>query len=247
MDSYGDATYGDSFADVYDEWYGEASDADATVAAVAALAAEAGGPVLELGVGTGRLAIPLARRGLDVAGVDASAAMVERLLAKPAGERVRVTVGSMQGPEPAGPFGVVFVAFNTFFNLPTESAQVACMRSVAARLHAGGVFAVETVVPGDQRPGGTTLEVRTVELDRVVVVATAASDDGRTVTGHHIELAEAGIRLRPWRIRMVTPAELDAMAGGAGLRLVSEAADWSGSPFGEGSTTRVAIYRRMPP
>jgi len=245
---YGDATYGESFADVYDEWYGDISDTEATVDAVAALAAEAGGPVLELGVGTGRLAIPLATRGIDVEGVDASAEMVRRLQEKPGGERVRVTIGPMEAGEPPGPFGVVFAAFNTFFNLTTATQQAACMQAVAARLRPRGVFAVETVVPADPAPtAGTAIEVRTVEVDRVVLVATAQGDDGRTINGQHIELSEGGIRLRPWRIRVAPPAELDAMAAAAGLALASEAADWRGAPFSEASQTRVAFYRLMPP
>jgi len=245
---YGDATYGDGFADVYDEWYGEISDTEATVDAVAALAADAGGPVLELGVGTGRLAIPLAARGIEVEGVDASAAMVRRLQAKPGGAQVRVTIGPMEAADPPGPFGVVLVAFNTFFNLTALARQEACMQSVAARLGKTGVFAIETVVPAEPAHGsGTALEVRTVELDRVVLVATAHGDDGRTITGQHIELSERGVRLRPWRIRVASPAELDAMAAAAGLALTSEAADWRGAPFTEASQTRVAIYRRMPP
>jgi len=247
VDRYGDATYGDGFADVYDEWYGDISDTEATVDAIAALAAEAGGPVLELGVGTGRLAIPLAARGLEVTGVDASAEMVRRLQAKRGSNHVRVTIGPMEADEPPGPFGVVFAAFNTFFNLTTATQQAACMQAVAARLHERGVFAVEAVVPADPAPtSGTAIEVRTVEVDRVVLVATAQGDDG-TVTGQHIELSERGIRLRPWRIRVTPPAELDDMAAAAGLRLTAEAADWRGAPFTESSHTRVAIYHRMPP
>ena len=248
MQQYGDATYGDAFADVYDEWYGAVSDVEATVARVAALAAETGGPVLELGVGTGRLAIALAARGVEVHGVDASTEMVDRLRSKAASDAVQVTIGPMDGHEPAGPFGVVFVAFNTLFNLTSAAAQQACMRSVAERLVPGGVFAVEGAVPADTAEAApAALEVRTVELDRVVLVATERDADGRTVAGQHIELSRTGIRLRPWRIRMATPAELDAMASAAGLTLDAQWSDWSGTPFSDQSAARVALYRRMAP
>src|SRR5262245_41087141 len=117
MDGYEASTYGDGFADVYDDWYGNVSDVDATVAGVASLAAARGGDrVLELGVGTGRLALPLAARGLLVTGIDASPAMLDRLLAKPGAARVEAVLGDMAELPVPGRYTVVFAAFNTFFN-----------------------------------------------------------------------------------------------------------------------------------
>lgn len=249
MDGYGEATYGDRFADVYDEWYGEVSDAEATVARIAELATTcgAGAAVLELGVGTGRLAIPLAGLGLDVHGVDSSPRMLERLAAKPGGSAVTAVLGPMEGDVPAGPFAVVFAAFNTFFNLDSPAAQRTCFRSVARRLVPGGAFVIETVVPaGGPEEDTTDLTVRTVETDRVVVVATRTGRGG-AVSGQHVELSERGIRLRPWRLRLTPPAELDEMAAAAGLRLDAATADWRGSPYGDASPTRVALYRHMHP
>lgn len=214
---------------------------------MAALAAEVGGPVLELGVGTGRLAIPLAARGLEVHGVDASAAMLRRLAARPGGERVRTTLAAMEAPEPPGPFAVVLVAFNTFFNLVTAGAQEACVRSVAARLQPGGAFVVETFVPDDPPPPTTaSLEVKAVELDRVVLVATV-QEDGGVVSGQHIEISSGGVRLRPWRVRLAAAEDIDAMAAAAGLELASASSGWRNEPFTDESATRVAIYRRMHP
>ena len=113
MRSYDPATYGEGMADVYDDWYGEVGDVEAAVACLAALAG--GGPVLELGVGTGRLAVPLATTGLEVHGIDSSPSMVARLRTKLGGEHIAVTIGDMAGAEPPGPFSLVFAAINTFF------------------------------------------------------------------------------------------------------------------------------------
>ena len=140
VDGYDASTYGDRFADVYDDWYGDVTDAVACTAKVAELArAAGGGPVLELGVGSGRLALPLVERGLEVHGIDASPAMVERLRAKPGGDRVRVTIGDMADLDlpAAPPFSVVLVAFNTFFNLATEAAQRRCLERVDGRARPG--------------------------------------------------------------------------------------------------------------
>jgi SAM-dependent methyltransferase len=128
VQGYDASTYGDRFADVYDRWYADVSDVDGCVSRVAELAGD--GPVLELGVGSGRLAIPLARRGVEVHGLDASRAMLDRLAAKPGGELVRTVLGDMAeiALDDPPPFAVVLVAFNTLFNLTTEAAQRACVR-----------------------------------------------------------------------------------------------------------------------
>ena len=145
MEGYRSSTYGDRFADVYDDWYHDVSDVDATVARVAALATPRGGRVLELGAGSGRLAIPLADRDLEVWAVDASAAMVERLRAKPGAEAVHAVVGDMAELALPGapPFAVVLCAFNTFFNLTTAEAQQRCLARVADALAPGGSLVLE--------------------------------------------------------------------------------------------------------
>jgi SAM-dependent methyltransferase len=145
VDGYGPASYGDAMADVYDEWYAELPQLDAAIECLAGLAE--GGTVLELGVGTGRLALPLAARGVRVVGVDASAAMIERLRAKPGSDAVEAVVGDMAASSPAGPFTLAFAAVNTFFGLDTEHAQAECFASVAARLSSGGRLAIEAFVP----------------------------------------------------------------------------------------------------
>jgi SAM-dependent methyltransferase len=233
-------------ADVYDEWYGDLPGAGETVACVQALAvACGGGPVLELGVGTGRLSIALAEAGLEVWGVDASAAMLARLSAKPGGEAVHVVCGDMADPVPGGPFTVVFAAFNTFFNLTSQAAQERCLASVAATLVPGGAFVIEAFVPAEGAPAGGAIDVRALELDRVVLSISRHDPHTGEAWGQHVELTEiGGVRLRPWRVRYCTPSELDELAAGAGLTLESRSAGWQGEPFTQEAARHVSIYRR---
>jgi SAM-dependent methyltransferase len=148
MDGYVSSSYGEHVADVYDEWY-RLADTDATVERLAGLAGP--GPVLELAVGTGRVALPLVARGLEVHGIDTSPAMVEHLRAKPGGEDVTVVIGDMADVPVSGRFSLVFVVFDTFFALPTQDEQVRCFENVARSLLPGGRFVVEGFVPDPAR------------------------------------------------------------------------------------------------
>ncbi len=245
MEGYDASTYGEGFADVYDEWYGEISDAAATVEVLADLAA--GGPVLELGVGTGRLAIPLAARGLEVHGVDASPAMLERLAAKPGGGAVHVVVADFTevGVEVAGGFAVAFVAFNTLFNLPSADAQAHCFAAVADRLRPGGAFVVEAFIPDpDAAPSGGGLTTSSVGADRVVLQATMADPIAQTISGSTITISAGGVRMRPWHIRWATPDQLDEMAVGAGLVRRHRWASWDRSAHVSDDTRHVTVYER---
>lgn len=246
MDGYDSAQYGRSFADVYDEWYHDVSDVDATVHRVAVLAARrGGGRVLELGVGTGRLALPLAARGLNVTGLDASADMLDQLRAKDGAEQLHLVHGDMAELAVEGPFAVAFVAFNTFFNLTTADAQFACLRRVYEVLAPGGWFVLEAFVPAmDDDHDNSGVSTRTVELDRVVLTAVRRDATNQTISGQHIEITERGIRLRPWLVRYATPAQIDAMAAAAGLRLVERHEDWIGTAFHDASGKHVSAYRR---
>lgn len=249
MEGYEPSTYGDRFAEVYDDWYGDVTDVEACTARLAALVAEVGGgPVLELGVGSGRLAVPLAQRGLEVHGIDASTAMTERLRAKPGGDRVRVTVGDMAGlalPEPP-PFALAFVAFNTFFNLGSEAAQRRCLERVAALLRPNGVFVLEAFVPQDEIGPSVEASVapRHLSADEVVLTVSQVDHVAQTITGQHVHLRESGTRLRPWHLRYATPAQLDAMAADAGLELTDRRSGWSGEPFTDTSGVHVSTYGR---
>jgi SAM-dependent methyltransferase len=242
VDGYTASTYGDAFADVYDDWYADVGDRDAAVATLVDLAA--GGRVLELGVGSGRLAAGVAAAGVEVWGIDASAAMLERLAA--AARDVHGVLGDMREPATVvdGPFSVVVAAFNTFFLLTTEDAQRACLRSSASLLGAGGVVALECYVPADPPDGGVerVLEPRRVEVDRVVLTVTEHDVDAQVVRGQHVELRESGTRLRPWVLRYATPTQLDDLAAGAGLGLLERWGGWDRSPFDPAGAMHVSLY-----
>lgn len=245
MEGLDASSYGEAFADVYDEWYGDVSDLDGTLDAVVALAG--GGPVLELGIGTGRIAIPLAARGLEVHGIDASPAMVAKLRAKPGGRDIPVTIADFAEASPGEParFSVVLAAYNTLFNLTTAEAQRRCFASAARLLAPGGVVVIEAFVPSAE-PDAIDLDITpsTIEVARVVLQATRRDPTTQTVEGSAISITENGIRLRPWRIRYATPGQLDDMARAAGLALVRRDAGWRGQPFHRDSSAHVSVYRR---
>ena len=244
MRDFGDDTYGERFADVYDEWYQNVSDVDATVARLRSLGGE--GPFLELGVGTGRIAIPLAATGARVTGIDSSVAMLERLSAKPGGDRVGTIRGDMVDDLPAGPFAVVFVAYNTLFSLTDPDDQARLFARVTERLANDGSFVVEAFVPDPQRPAGGTVALRTLEADRVVLLADRHDPANQRVDGQFIDLEHGrSVRLRPFSIRYASPAQIDDMARRAGLELDSRWEDMSGAPFGDDSPAHVSVYRRV--
>ena len=251
MEGYDASTYGDRFADVYDDWYGrqglfELTDVTACTERLAALAG--GGPVLELGVGSGRLALPLAELGVEVHGIDASEAMLDRLRAKPGGDAIQLTHGDMGElalHDPPG-FAVVFAAFNTLFNLGSRAAQQRCMERAAALLAPDGLLVIEAFVPaepGEARATGSVTP-RHITVDEVVLSVSHHDEDAQTITGQHIHVTEQGIRLRPWHVRYSRPAELDTMAEAAGLTRAWRYADWIETPFGPDASVHVSAYRR---
>lgn len=245
MEGYDDATYGDAFADVYDEWYADVTDVEATVAALARLAE--GGAVLELGVGTGRLAVPLASTGRDagitVTGIDTSEAMLDRLRQRDPDGLVTPVHGSMADPLPGGPYRLVFAAYNTIFNLRTPATLGACFAAVANVLEPGGRFVVEAFVPGEG--DSTDVSVRSLTADRVVLSVSLHHGRSQVAEGQFVEFTEAGgVRLRPWSIRYARPHELDALATGAGLSVEHRWADFDGSTFVPSSERHVSVYRR---
>ncbi len=242
---YDDASYGEGFADIYDEWYSGITNVEATVAKLAALAN--GGRVLELGVGTGRLAIPLAATGLEVHGVDTSPAMLQQLAAKLGSDGVQVRLADMADDLPPGPFTLTFIAYNTIWNLLTEERQRSCFTQVARRLTDGGVFAVEAYVPDPAlHDPPSQVGIRSMAADRVVLSVARASVDEQLAEGQFIDITEAGgVRLRPWSIRWVTVPQLDEMAATAGLSLAERWEAFDGTPFGETSSRHVSVYRKQ--
>ncbi len=245
MEGYDHRSYGDGFADVYDDWYARVSDVAATVDRMVELAGR-GGRVLELGVGTGRLAVPMAAAGLRVVGVDSSPAMLERLAAREGGDAVDVVCGDMVDDLPAGPFDAALVAYNTIFNLLAADAQQRCFDAVAARLAPDGVFVVEAFVPDVEQHAATPTDVtvRSLAVDRVVLSVTVNDPADQRSEGQFVEFTESGgVRLRPWAIRWATPEQLDAMAVAAGLRPTDRWADMAGAPFDDDSVAHVSAYR----
>jgi SAM-dependent methyltransferase len=247
MEGWDAATYGDRIADVYDRRVAGRAD---TGDAVAFLAERAdGGPALELGVGTGRLALPLARgAGIEVHGIDASERMVERLRAKPGGERLPVAIGDfadVAGLAPAHGYRLVFVVFNTFFVLLDQDAQVRCMEGVARVLAPGGAFVVEAFVPDlSLFDHGQRVSVSEVEPDRVRLDVARHDPVTQRVDSQHVELGPGGARMDPVRLRYAWPAELDLMARLAGLRLAERWDGWRLAPFTGASAALVSVYRK---
>jgi SAM-dependent methyltransferase len=242
---YDHRSYGDGFADVYDEWYADVTDVEATVARMVELAG-AGGRVLELGVGTGRLAVPMADAGLSVVGIDSSGAMLAKLSERDPARRVDAMLGDITSDLPVGPFDVVLVAYNTIFNLLGEHDQPRLFQHVAERLTPGGAFVVEAFVPESDGAGPPSeVTVRSMAVDHVVLSVSVNRHDQQVAEGQFVQFSQdGGVRLRPWSIRWATPEQLDAMATAAGLRLDVRFGEMTGTPFTDDSAQHVSIYRR---
>jgi SAM-dependent methyltransferase len=234
--------YGRHIADVYDELHADLSP-DAAVATIADYAA--GGAVLELGIGTGRIALPLAATGVDVEGIDGSPEMVTKLRANPGGESLRVEVGDFSTTTMERRYAVVVLAYNTVNALPSQDAQVQTFRNAAAHLDPAGVFLVENWVP-DVAGFHQGRAVRAHELaERHVIVEVAQLHPAdQRITATRLAFTADGVRLLPVNHRYVWPAELDLMARLAGLHLEERWQDWDRRPFTDDSTTYVAVYRR---
>jgi SAM-dependent methyltransferase len=247
MEGYDASSYGDAFADVYDDWYEGISDVELTVVELLDLAD--GGPVLELGVGTGRLAVPLAEAGLAagvaVVGIDASEAMLARLAWRDPAGLVTTVHGDIRHDLPDGPFALVFVAYNTLFSLVDDGAQARCFVDVADRLRPGGRFVVEAFVPDDPPRKGDSVSVRSLAADHVVLSVSVNDPDNQAAAGQFIELSETGgVRLRPWSIRYSSPAQLDEYARAAGLALEQRWESFGRTAFDDESPRHVSVYRR---
>ncbi|MEU7589781.1 class I SAM-dependent methyltransferase [Micromonospora sp. NPDC049230] len=203
-----------------------------------------GGPVLELAIGTGRVALPLAERGLDVHGVEASAEMVAQLRAKPGGDRIPVVVADMADVPVTGEFRLAYLVFNTLFNLVDAERQADCFRNVARVLSPGGAFVIETFVP----------DPRTFDADERVQVR-AVTEDSATIRLHRydrpaqsfirqtITFDADGVHLKPFAMRYAWPHQIDEMAQQAGLRLTERYADWHRRPFTADSPSHISVYR----
>ncbi|GAA3760084.1 class I SAM-dependent methyltransferase [Micromonospora maritima] len=203
-----------------------------------------GGPVLELAVGTGRVALPLAARGLTVEGVEASPEMVAHLRAKPGGADMPVTIGDMADVPVAGPYRLVFLVFNTLFNLVSEERQTACFRNVARVLAPGGAFVIETFVPDPADfDRDEQVQVREVTEDSATIRMHRYDRAAQTFVRQTVTFDSAGVHLKPFAMRYAWPEQIDEMAERAGLRLAERYADWDRTPFDAGSRAHISVYR----
>ena len=236
------AFYGDRWAEVYDERHAWLDPA-ASVEFLAALAGD--GRALELAIGTGRVALPLAGRGIAVEGVDASEAMVERLRAKPGGGAIPVVIGDMAQVPVSGPFRLVYLVFNALFGLLSQARQADCFRGAGRVLEPGGVFVIECFVPDLTRyRRGQRVEAKAVTEDSATIEVSRHDAVLQRLTTQIITFDGRGTHLRPVALRYSWPGELDLMAGSAGLRLRERYGDWDRRPFDASSARHISVYQR---
>ena len=204
------------------------------------------GRALELGIGTGRIALPLAQRGVPVHGIELSKAMVARLRAKPGGEDICVTIGDFATTAVDGTFSAAYLVFNTIMNLTTQAEQVACFRNVAAHLEPGGCFVVEVGVPELQRlPPGETIRAFHVSESRWGFDEYDVANQG--LTSHHFEIVDGRVERLSIPFRYAWPAEFDLMAELAGMRLPDRLSGWKREPFTSESRKHVSIWEKPAP
>jgi hypothetical protein len=236
--------FGKHIAARYDEDEAEMFEPSVVEPAVDFLAGLAGGgAALELAVGTGRIALPLAGRGVPVHGIDLSPAMVAELRAKPGGERIPVTIGDISTTRVDGVFALAYLVFNTIGNLTTQDEQVACFQNAAAHLEAGGCFVVEVGVPSVRRvPPGERMRVFDVSEEHVGIDEFDVAS--QRLVSHHYSFRDGRVELNSLPLRYVWPSELDLMARLAGMRLRERWSDWGREPFTSESTKHVSVWEK---
>ena len=230
------ATYDDGFEDQFDP-----AVIDVTAGVLAGLAGS--GRALELAIGTGRIALPLAARGVEVHGIDLSRAMVARLRAKPGGDAITVAVGDIATTRVDGTFSLVYLVFNTIMNLTTQDAQVACFRSAAAHLEPGGCFVVEVGVPELRRlpPGQSAVPFQVSSTRWAFDLYDTAT---QAMSSNYVTVADGRGEYRSIPFRYVWPSELDLMARLAGMRLRDRWEDWTRTPFTGDSRKHVSVWEK---
>jgi SAM-dependent methyltransferase len=242
-----DGWFGEHVAATYDESSGEMFDPAVVDPVVDFLAELAGdGRALELGIGTGRIAIPLAARGVEVHGIELSRAMTERLRAKPGGQAIGITIGDFATVRVDGTFRLAYLVFNTVMNLTTQAAQVACFRNVAAHLGPGGRFVIEVGVPDLQRlPPGERFIVVDGRERHWGIDAYDVANQG--LISHHFQIRDGRVEKSSGPFRYVWPSELDLMAELAGMRLAERWSGWQREPFTSDSRQHVSVWEKPVP
>jgi SAM-dependent methyltransferase len=231
-------SFGPTVAPHYDDE--PRGDEQETVDLLAELAG--GGAALEFAIGTGRVAVPLAARGVRVDGIEQSAAMIEQLRAKPGGSDFEVTQGDMSTVALPGHYRLVYLIFNTIHNLLTQDGQVRCFENAARHLDPSGVFVIETGVPWEGPRLGSYVSVPKVAMDHVRLSANRYDPMTQILDINHMRLSADGVQMSPISLRLVYPSELDLMARIAGLRLLHRWGGWQREPFTVHSRRHVSVY-----
>lgn len=240
MENYGTDTYGERIADIYDNWYGPPEDSSITLLSDLAYH----GRALELGIGTGRIALPLKKKGIDIHGIDASPSMVKKLRGKPDGKSIPVSFGDFSEVAVEGKYDLIFVVFNTFFSLITQEAQLECLQNVAKHLTSGGAFLIEAFIPDLGRfDRGQSVRATHVGENSVKIDVSNHNPLKQLVTSQHVILTDNGVRLCPVTIRYTWPSELDMMARVAGMKLADRWGDWERGVFSSTSGKHISIYK----
>ena len=239
-----DGYFGERVAARYDESSAEMFEPEAVDPVVDFLAELAGsGRALELGIGTGRIAVPLAQRGVPVHGIELSNAMAARLRAKPGAQEIGVTIGDFSTTTVDGTFSVAYLVYNTILNLTTQAKQVACFRNVAAHLEPGGCFVIEVLVPDLQRlPPGETSRPFNLSDDHVGLDEYDVANQG--LRSHHFTLVDGTWEYLTFPFRYAWPAEFDLMAELAGMRLRERWSGWKREPFTSDSRKHVSVWEK---
>jgi SAM-dependent methyltransferase len=236
--------FGERVAERYDESAADMFEPAVVDPVVDVLADLAGhGAALELGIGTGRIALPLAQRGVRVHGIDLSGAMVARLRAKPGAEQIGVTIGDFAATTVEGRFSVAYLVFNTIMNLTTQDGQIACFQNVAAHLEPGGCFVIEVMVPALQRlPPGETVRAFNVSPTHLGFDEYDVASQG--LISHHYSVVDGDLDVLSMPFRYVWPSELDLMARLAGMTLRERWGGWRREPFTSDSTKHVSVWEK---
>ncbi len=244
MSGFGDpAFFGDRYAHEYDERH--VLDPAPAVEFLTRLVPD-GGRVLELAIGTGRVAVPLAQRGIVVEGIEGSAAMVEQMRAKPGGAAIPTTIGDMADVAVEGPFQLTYLVFNTLFNLTSQARQIDCFRNVARTLTPGGLFVIECFIQDlTEFDRGQRVATRALTEDSVNMEFQLHDPVEQTITYQRVTFNAQGTTLRPLRLRYCWPSELDLMAQLAGMRLRKRYSGWDRGPFTAASRQHVSVYERI--
>jgi ubiquinone/menaquinone biosynthesis C-methylase UbiE len=240
------ATYGEKIAEIYDELVLVPEDAEYAASFLSELAGSGvAAKALELGIGTGRIALPLAQTGIEVHGIDASESMVKKLRAKPGGTNISVNIGTFADLRLEERFSLVYVVFNTFFGLLSQEEQVRCFENAARHLGDGGAFVIEAFVPDMSRyDKDQRVEVHHLGGDHVILGAATHDPLAQRISASHLVISEGGIQLYPVELRYAWPSELDLMARLAGLELHKRWGGWHREPLTKASDKHVSVYVR---